>query len=181
MKKKMLLMAVLAVSMFLFSSVGAFATSSADILYLETDLGNGMWQYDYTFGNTSTAGEYLYSVFLDLDHTAGVTGSPLPADWAGIVWEGSNNTPTLDTFSLSPASDIAAGSSLGGFSFTVDYQAGNIPYTAYFTNHENSFGMESGTTSGTQVPVAPEPISSILFLSGGAVMAARRRLIKKTK
>ncbi len=180
MKKKMLLTAVFAVSMFLLSSAGAFAVSSADILYLETDLGGGLWQYDYNFGNTSTAGEYLYSVFFDFAQMAEVTGAPLPTDWAGIVWEGTNLTQTIDTFSMNPASDIAASSSLGGFSFVVDYQAGNIPYTAYFTDHVRQFDMVSGTTEA-QVPVVPEPISSILFLSGGAVLAARRRLMKKTK
>ncbi|MBI4710604.1 MAG: hypothetical protein HY759_05840 [Nitrospirae bacterium] len=162
--------------MFLFSSVGAYAVSSADIIYLETDLGAGLWQYDYTFYNTSTAGEYLYSVFLDFDHMAGVTRAPLPTNWAGIVWEGINTTPTLDTFSLSNASDIAANGNLGGFSFTVDYQAGSIPYTAYFSDHDRVFDMTTGTTA-----VAPEPISSILFLSGGAILAVRRRLMKKTK
>lgn len=172
MKRKMLLAAVFAVSMFLFTSASALAVSSADILYQETAMGGDLWQYDYIFYNTSTAGENLFSVWLDFDHMAEVTGSPLPTGWFGTVWE-TGPTQTLDA-SADLGYEITPGNNLGGFSFTVNYRAGNLPYTAYFDPGESP-------VMGTSAPIVPEPISAILFLSGGAAMAVRRRLMKKMK
>lgn len=64
-------------------------------------------------------------------------------------------------------------SSLNGFSFTIDYQAGDISYNAYFDDHQGGIYNTSGYT------VTPEPISSVLFLFGGAVFAVRRHLRKR--
>ncbi len=61
--KEFLAAVILAVSIFVFSAM-ALASPGASILYQETDLGTGLWQYDYTFNNTSTADESLYSVYL---------------------------------------------------------------------------------------------------------------------
>ncbi len=175
MKKKFLIPAVLILSMLVFSSM-ALATPSASILYNETALGGGWWQYDYTVNNTSDAGEYFYSMFLDFSSTSNEEGLALPSGWDGTVWMGTNTTAYVDTYSTAPGNDLAAGSSLSGFSFKVDYQAGSLPYTAYFSDHadpENTY-----TTTGV---TAPEPISSILFLAGGAVLAGRRYLRRRQR
>ncbi len=164
---------VIVLFLFLVSS-NAFATSSANIVYNETDLGGGLWQYDYTFYNTSTNNEYLYSMYLDFDREATVDWLSIPSGWSSTLW---GHTPAdtyfLDTFSTASGYDIAAGSSLNGFSFTIDYQAGDIPYNAYFDDHQGGIYNTSGYT------VTPEPISSVLFLFGGAVFAVRRHLRKR--
>lgn len=164
-----LLTAMTAIMIILISS-SAFASRSASILYQELNLGNGLWQYDYTFNNTSDTDEYLYSVWLDFDRSATVTGLPLPTGWGGTMWAGTNTTAYLDTSSSGFIYDIPAGNSKSGFVFTINYQAGNIPFTAYFDDHAGNISLSAGTTA-----LVPEPLSSLLFLSGGAALIARRR------
>jgi hypothetical protein len=174
--RKPLILTVLVV----FTFIGALSTSnasvapSANLIYTESDLGGGNWKYDYTFYNTSSANEYLYSVDLLFDQWANVNGMPLPSGWDSTVWEGPNYTDFIVSFSNSGSYDISNGSSLGGFSFTIDYQAGSIPFNAYFDDHQGGITSSSGYT------VTPEPISSTLFLSGGVLFFVRN-YIKKTK
>ncbi len=52
---------------------------------------------------------------------------------------------------------------------------GNIPYTAEFDDHAGNLSTAFGTTA-----MLPEPISSILFLSGGVILAGRT-YVKKRK
>jgi hypothetical protein len=173
--KNILIVSIIAASLLMISTI-ALATPSASILYYETYLEDeGLWQYNYMFYNTSDAGEYLYKVFLNFDQSATVTGSPLPTGWVGTVWEGRNTTLYLDAMSIDSNYDIPANnSSLSGFSFTIDYQAGNISFIAEFDDHKGNLSTFTGTTT-----VMPEPVSSLLFIAGGATLAARRMLRKK--
>lgn len=167
--RKLLITTIVVGSLFIISSI-ALATPNASLLYLETDLGNGLWQYDYTFYNTSTT-ESLYSVYLYFTQDTSFTGTSLPTGWDGIVWDGNTWTTNFaDTYSTGTNYDIAAGSSLNGFSFTVDYHAGNISYDAYLSEDN----VVSGTTA-----LVPEPISSILFLSGGVTLVFRTYLKRR--
>lgn len=165
--KKFLITSIVVIGLFA-SSVMTLAAPRADIKYVETYLGEGLWQYNYTF--TSTGDKALYSVWFDFSQFANVTGETLPTGWNGTVWEGTNYTKYLDTFSTDLIYDIPAGGSLSGFNFTINYQAGNIPYTAYFSDRS----VISGTTA-----IGPEPISSVLFIAGGATLAARRFFRRK--
>jgi hypothetical protein len=174
MKQRNLLMAIIASSILAISSI-TFASPGASILYQESDLGNGLWSYDYTFNNISDNNEYLYSVWLDFSRSVTVTGLALPIGWSGTVWNGTNTTVYLETSSTALSYDIASGNSKSGFGFTINYQAGNNPYTAYFDDHAGNTSFTSGTTA-----LAPEPLSFILFLSGG-VMLTVRNYLKKSK
>jgi len=173
MGKRRFLMVVLLMLVVVFSSAAAFAAPSVIINYSETNLGGSWWQYDYTLTNTSSAREYLYSVFFDFAQESDVVGLALPSGWDGTVWMGANTTDYLDTYSTDSAFDITAYSGLSEFNFKVNYQAGDIPYTAYFDDHKGGYSSASGITA------APEPISSILFLTGGATLAVRRYIKKK--
>jgi hypothetical protein len=165
---KFFISASIAAGLFILSSA-AFAAPGANLLYNETDLGGGLWQYDYTFYNTSTNSEYLYNVDLLFDQTATVTGLPLPTGWNSTVWEGENETDFIVTFSTGSSYDIAAGSFLSGFSFTIDYLAGDTSYNAYFDDYIGGTYNTSGFTS-----IVPEPVSSILFAIGGSTLGFRR-------
>ncbi|MBI5409215.1 MAG: hypothetical protein HZA14_07605 [Nitrospirae bacterium] len=77
---------------------------------------------------------------------------------------------------IDSANDIAAGSSLGGFSFTVNQKVRNLAYAAEFDDHAGNLSTTSGTTA-----LVPEPISSIFFVLGGVVLAGRRYLKSKRR
>ncbi len=170
--KKFLLLIINTASLFLVSSL-AFTSPGANIVYNETDLGGGLWQYDYSFHNTSSNNEYLYSVDLLFNQWATVNGLPLPTGWDSTVWEGTNYTNFIVSFSTNTGYDIAAGDLLSGFSFKIDHQAGSIPYNAYFDDHQGGISNTSGYT------VTPEPVSSILFFTGGAIFIVRNYLRRK--
>ncbi len=170
---RLLITTLVIVGLFMMSSM-AFASPSASLLYNETALGGGLWQYDYTFNNTSNAGEYLYKIFLDFGQAYTATGSLLPTGWFGTVWEGTNSTASLDAMTIDTSYDIAANNSLGGFSFNVNQQLGNIAYTAEFDDHAGNLSAFAGTTA-----VAPEPVSSVLFLIGSAALGGKSFLKRR--
>ncbi len=163
--RKLLISLIMSTALLFMLSTSAIATPGATMLYNETDLGGGTWQYDYTFYNTSTT-EDLYSVYLYFDQERSFDWVNIPSGWDSTL-NGFTPFPTTlaDTYSIHPDYDIAAGNNLGYFSFTVDYQAGDISYDAFFSG-DNTL---SGTTS-----LVPEPISSTLFIVGGATLGFRR-------
>ena len=168
--KKLLAVAILAVSLLMFSSA-AWTAVGASGTYVETGLENGWWQYDYTINNTSDD-FYLYSIYLDFAQETTFVGLSLPDGWMSDA--GDPTTLYAGAFTVDTAYDITPQTSLSGFSFKVDYQAGNLPFTAEFDDHQGNFDTIAGTTA-----VAPEPVSSILFLTGSAVLGLRGLMRKK--
>jgi len=166
----------------IFSSIAhAGVPPTADFLYNEIDKGTGWWQYDYTLFNTSPighAGIDLYDLFLYFDPSASLNVLSMPSGW-----DWTDGAGFIDVFSMNPGAppigtDIAPNSSLGGFSFEFDYQAGMLPFDATFVNPydlDNPF-----VVSGTTAPKSsiPEP-STILLLGSGLVgLAGLRRKFK---
>ena len=176
---RILALLVMIVSIFAMPILASAALPSASVLYLEQEIAPGMWQYDYTVTNTSAPGSDLYSLRLNLGSVINFTGAALPLSWIGLPREGNNTNDFLRTVSMSGASDITAGNSLGGFSFTTQQRIGDVEgdveYEAEFWN-----GQNTSIIAGT-VAVAPEPVSTVLFLTGGAAMFIRSRMKKNTK
>ena len=96
---KFLMVLIIITGLPIMFSAEARATTGADIYYEESS-GGGVWTYTYTFENTSTAGESLYKVFLDFGEPLTATGSALPNNWVGTVWEGTHTTYFLSTMSI---------------------------------------------------------------------------------
>lgn len=189
MQKVKLLIAtgILVVSILLASSV-AWAKASADLVYIETPLTEGWYQYDYTAYNTSTAGEALWDIGFwynpDAAFIATFTWLSIPTGWTLAAYSDTRveevwSTDVLNT-PYTRLYTVPAGGSLSGFNFEIDRRLGDIEFDAYFLTSTNANVSSGGITHGTTVvPIVPEPISSILFLSGGAMLTVRTYLKKR--
>lgn len=185
MKKRILSMLFFTAFSIMLISSAAQASISANILYNETNLGNGSWQYDYMFQNTSSSDEthgYLQKVMLAFDEST-VNVSGMPANWTSYTFTGTASigvpvvTGYLEMYSDTQGADVAIGSTLGGFRFTTDYRIGNIAYEAVFSDHGAGTGYEDfASTTGTTTPT-PIPAAVWLLGSGLAGIAGLRRRI----
>jgi hypothetical protein len=171
---------MLVVLLLMMGSSIAVAIPSADFTYVETDLGGGIWQYDYMLFNTSDpvadAGFDLYDLFFTFTPSPLFTVLSVPSGWD---WIG-DPSGFLLAFSLNPGAppvgtDIAPGESLGGFFFSFDYQAGALPFDVTFTNPNDPDMPEiySGTSSSSSA--VPEPSTLLLVAVGLVGLVGLRR------
>ena len=181
MKRRNLSLLSFAVLAILLMSPAAQAYMGANILYSETDLGSGSWQYDFTFQNTSSTDAthpYLQTVKLFLGGETTINVLNMPQDWTSYTFTGSASigipvvTDYLEMYSDAQAADVSTGSVLGGFRFTADYRLGDIGFEALFSDHAEmeDFASVAGTTSPVPIPAAVW-----LFGSGLAGLAGFRR------
>lgn len=174
-KKKLLFLALITMAPFLvFSTAGAIP--SADLVYVETDIGGGWYQYDYTAYNTSDAGESLFDIGFWFDEAATFVWLNLPTGWdeGGPFMLGFE-----ETWSTGILYDIAAGDSLSGYSFQIDYLAGDMEFDAFFDDGMGGLLYYTGVTREGDTPVIPEPSTLLLLGSGLTAIGYLRKKRKK--
>jgi hypothetical protein len=167
---------LIVVSSLLIGSSLALAASSSSILYQETQQEDGLWKYEFTFSNTSTNNEYLYSVWLNFDTFYTILMPVLPEGWTG-PW-GKISVASFEETHTS-TNEIAAGNELKGFGFFSNQRIPSILYTAYFTNHSGTMSSHSDSSVLVNPTVVPEPLSAVLFSVGGLMLGTKLYLRRK--
>ena len=152
------------------------ATASPNVTFTTTPLGGGLFQYNLTLNDAGGSEPFSGLDILNANSVFGLTGGSTigaPAGWSYFAPAPLVNE--LDYFSLSGASDIPVGGSLGGFSFVSATDPASIGFT---------FAVEAiGGTSSSQIPLPnavymPEPSTGLLLAGalGGLGVARRRRI-----
>ena len=170
MKKINITVITLALLAFLLISSSAQAAVSANVLYSETDLGAGLWQYDFTFENTSMVDDshpYLWKVSLDFEEYAYIELLNSPKDWTTGSYIGSlpDTTDYVELYSDAVEYDVFSGGILSGLNFTADYQLGEISYIAEFSDH----GEFEDWTS-VEGMASPVPVPGAVWLLGSGLL-----------
>jgi hypothetical protein len=157
----------------------AQASAIASFEYVETALGGGLFQYDYTLHNLANpatdpkdAGRDIWDVFLSfpVDTLVSVT---TPAGWdtfGGIGFEFLEAVSQIPG-TTPPGTDIAPGASLEDFHLIFNQRAGSLPFSVTFVN---VVGPEANVTyDAVTIRAAPVPEPGSLWLLGSGVATTR--------
>lgn len=160
--------------------INAWAVHSSSVLYSESNLGGGLWEYDYTIMNDSDpftdAGYNVYDLFLSFGTPLILTNILSPPGWDQI----SDASSFIDWFSTNPGeppsgTDIPPATSLSGFSFVSNTRLASLPFDVLLSNPDDP--MNSVPISGTTTSTVPLP-STIYLLTAGiiGIVSLRKRL-----
>jgi hypothetical protein len=161
-------------SLVVFLALCSVARASAFATYSTTSLGGGIFQYNFAINNTSgtipISGLLLQggnSVF-GLDPTSTISAPP--------GWNSLSPLPPFDDllsyFSLTPATDVPIGGSLGGFTFQSTTGPGTL------TEVDGVLvGSDGSQTPQTPFRITPEPATFYPFVAVliGVGMKIKRR------
>lgn len=147
--------------------------------------GSGPYTYDLTFsdagGATNSIGSVWYAwvpggFFLP----SAPTTVSAPAGWTATIANGVTGSSIQFVASLA-ANNIAAGSSLSGFSYTATFSPAQLAAAA---NSGESVAYHAGLFSDAgntfTVQAVPEPSAALLLLASGLVWASGRRALRHT-
>lgn len=171
------------IALFVMLVAGARPASAAPIAgleYIETDLGGGLFQYDYTVRNLgdplTDAGFDLFDFALFFGDTMSLMGDDTrngaPADWQVIGGVGFIDATSLVPGAAPLGADIGPGGSLTGFSFIVDGRIGDTPFEALFANPNEPF--DPIVVQGVSAAV-PEPSALLLMVAALSLVLIAQR------
>ncbi len=145
-------------------------TSAAPILvYTETILATGVFQYDFTAKNSLNLAAYnLYDVIFSFPDVPTVIA--VPAGWNFL--ESGNFVEAFSLYIGAPptGTDLPSGAMLDGFLFQTDTRA-DIPFAATFSNVNDDFDQLVIRGISTPIETALEPSTFILSLIGMGMAA----------
>ena len=171
-RKMLLLLALLL-------AVGKSASALPVVQYSVTDLGGGIFQYDLMVDNDGGAEGLSGLNILHGGSVFGLSSASTIGEPAG--WMSFAPLPSLiddlNYFSLTPASDIPVGDSLGGFSFESPTDPDTLAGDDFAVE---GIGADSATQIDLGIAQLPEPsLPALLLLAGlaGGARARRRRIL----
>jgi len=160
--------------------LNAWAVHSSSVLYSESNLGGGLWKYDYKIMNDSDpfadAGYNIYDLFLSFESPLILTNILSPGGWDQI----SDASSFIDWFSTNPGeppsgTDIPPAASLSGFSFVSNTRLASFPFDILLSNPDDP--MNPVSVSGTTTSTVPLPSTIYLLITGIiGVISLRGRL-----
>lgn len=168
----------------LLLAVGASNAGATMITFDATNLGGAAWRYDYSITNDTQAGGIDYfTISFDQALYSDLRGAAGPEGWDILLLQPDPGIPAdgvFDSLALGPG--IAFGTTLAGFSVTVDFLGSVLPATLPFLvmNPFTFEPVEEGVASlpASSPPAAvPEPSTQILLASAilMAIVSVRRR------
>jgi len=159
---------------------GLLGVSSAglqtDIYYSVEPISGNQWIYRYIVSNQSLMGGIEeFTIWFDQGKYTSIQKASDPAlnaSWDQIVWQPNESLKSNGGFdALALTVPIVIGESISGFAVSFVWEGSGIPGSQYYeiVNPDNpSHILDSGFTS-------PEPVSSVLLLSGSVYMMFKNR------
>lgn len=143
--------------------------------------GSGTFTYDLTFSDaanaTSPIGSIWYAWTSGLFYLPGTpTSASAPAGWSATIVANS-----IQYAATSPADNVAAGSTLSGFSYEATFSPTELaaaPNSGLSVAYAGGIETDPGNTFTVEPVVVPEPSSLVLVVCGATelCMLGRRRL-----
>jgi hypothetical protein len=143
--------------------------------------GSGPFTYSLTFDNAPSAtapiGSVWYAWVPGLFYLPGTpTSASAPAGWTATIFGNS-----VQFVATSAADDIAAGSSLSGFTYEAAFSPAQLeaaPNSGVSVAYSGGLFSDSGNTFTVQFATVPEPSTVMLLMLGasGLWLVGRRRL-----
>lgn len=158
----------------MFSIGNLYNSTLPDNLHFDSATGSGGGPVSFTISNGTTT--YFSAQLTNFDVTVDFFGTRLNPAWSlnNITTPISFNTGSGASYSQYIAELQQQYNSGANINFGMNFDTG---VSSSFTS--DSSGGVSGKMVVTNVPVVPEPVSSILFVAGGAILAVRRFLKRK--
>ncbi len=168
----------------LLGALACVSTAQAAMVeYTATSLGGDAWRYDYTLNNSGPALSFdEFTVYFDAPGASALSAAATPGGWSSLVVQPDPLLPDAGFFdALHLSGNVAAGSTITGFSVFFSYLAGLTPGAQRFelVTSEPFQTVYSGLTSLATPSPVPLPAGFALMLfglcSGGAFSLRGKR------